>query len=64
MSRFPVQERTAESVRSRLAEQTDARIPQSYRDPSVVSHYPQAADLMRNYEYLEEQLQIPRVPID
>ncbi|KGO74479.1 hypothetical protein PITC_099800 [Penicillium italicum] len=56
--------RTAESVRSRLAEHTDARVPPSYRDPSVVSDYPHTAGLMKMIESLEEQLQIPWVPID
>jgi hypothetical protein len=59
-----LQGRTAESVRSRLAENTEARVPSSYRDRSVVSQYPHAAALMRIIECLEEQLQIPRVPID
>ena len=63
-SRFPVQKRTTESVRSQLAEQTDVRIPPNYRDRSVVSHYPHAAALMRTIECLEEQLQVPQVPID
>lgn len=55
---------TAESVRSRLAEHTDTRVPSIYRDQSMVSQYPHAAALMRIIEYLEEQLQIARVPID
>ena len=59
-----LQGRTAESVRSRLAEHTEARVPSSYRDRSVVSQYPHAAALMRIIECLEEQLQIPRVLID
>lgn len=61
---FPIQQPTADSVRSRLAERIDARVPPSYRDPSVVSDYPHVAALMKIIEYLEEQLQIPRVPID
>ncbi|KAJ5107496.1 hypothetical protein N7456_004171 [Penicillium angulare] len=58
------QEPIAENLRSRLAEQTEARVPSSYRDQSVVSNYPNTAALMKMIEYLEEQLQIPRVPID
>jgi hypothetical protein len=63
---FTTQERTADSVRSRLAQQTDARapIPLSYRDKSVMSAYPQPAALMMTIECLEEQLQTPQVPID
>jgi hypothetical protein len=58
------QGRTAESVRSRSAENTDAKVPSSYRDRSVVSQYPHVAALMRIIECLEEQLQVPRVLID
>lgn len=63
---FTIQERTVDSVRSRLAQQTDARapIPLSYRDKSVMSAYPHAATLMMTIECSEEQLQTPQVPID
>ncbi|CAI7585694.1 unnamed protein product [Penicillium discolor] len=62
----PIQERRAHSVRSRLAEQPDARAPisPSYRDKSVISAYPHAAALMKTIECLEEQLQTPQLPID
>ncbi|KAJ5266582.1 hypothetical protein N7478_009390 [Penicillium angulare] len=55
---------TLEIVRSRLAEQTDSRVPPVYRDRSKVSQYPHAAALMRIIEGLEEQLQISTIPID
>lgn len=61
---LPAPERTGESVRSRLAEQTDERVPPSYRDPSVVAGYTHTAALMKIIESLEEQLPISRVPID
>lgn len=63
---FTIQERTADSVRSRLAQQTDARapIPLRYRDKSVTSAYPHTAALMMTIECLEEQLQTPQAPID
>ncbi|KGO58806.1 hypothetical protein PEX1_100820 [Penicillium expansum] len=60
---LPAPERTGESVRSRLAEQTDERVPPSYRDPSVVAGYTHTAAL-KIIESLEEQLPISRVPID
>ncbi|KAF7519317.1 hypothetical protein PCG10_010071 [Penicillium crustosum] len=63
---FPIQERTADPVRSRLAEQNEARAPvsPSYRDNSVISAYPHAAALLKTIECLEEQLQTSQVPID
>lgn len=59
---FPVQ--NAESVRPRLIERIDERVPPVYRDRSVVSNYPHVAALMKIIGCLEEQLQIPQVPID
>jgi hypothetical protein len=58
------QDASASSVRSRLFEQTAARVPKTYRDKSVVSHYPHVASLMSIIEYLECQLQISQVAVD
>ncbi|KAJ5920043.1 hypothetical protein N7516_010901 [Penicillium verrucosum] len=63
---FPIQERKAHAVRSRLAEQTDARAPitPSYRENSAMSSHMHASALMETIECLEEQLQNPQAPID
>ena len=47
-----------------MANNTESRVPLSYRDHSTVSKYPHAATLMAVIESLEEQLQASPVAID